>query len=99
MPGAWVRTYKSESGKEGRVFATTYGSSGDLPNEGMRRVLINAAFWAVGLESAIKPDLDISFVGPFRPTWHGGTKRDPHVKPDDLAGWDSPILPAPAGVK
>ena len=93
MPGAWVRTYKSESGKEGRVFASTYGSSGAFVNEGFRRMLVNACFWTMGLEAAIKPDMDISLVGPFRPTWHGTTKRAKSVKPQDLAGWDTPILP------
>jgi hypothetical protein len=93
MPGAWVRTYKSESGKEGRVFATTCGGSGDLVNEGFRRLLVNAAFWAAGMEGEIKPDSDISFVGPYRPTWDGPTKRAAGVKPEDLAGWDSPIWP------
>lgn len=95
MPGAWVRTYKSASGKSGRVFASTYGASGDLVNDGFRRMLVNACFWAAGLESAIKPDLDISIVGPYRPTWMGTVKRAPSVKPEDLAGWDSPILPGP----
>ncbi|MEI6534190.1 MAG: ThuA domain-containing protein, partial [Verrucomicrobiaceae bacterium] len=37
MPGAWVRKYKGASGKEGRVFASTYGASGDLLNKGFRR--------------------------------------------------------------
>ena len=95
MPGAWVRTYKSESGKEGRVFASTYGASGDLVNDGFRRMLVNACFWTAGLESSIKPDLNIDLVGPFRPTWMNVNKRSPHVKPEDLAGWDTPILPAP----
>ena len=99
MPGAWVRTYKSESGREGRVFASTYGASGDLVNEGFRRMIVNATFWAVGLEKAIKPDADISFVGPLRPTWLGGVKRAAHVKPEDLAGWDAPIWPEETGGK
>ncbi|MDR3402577.1 MAG: ThuA domain-containing protein [Chthoniobacter sp.] len=93
MPGAWVREYKSASGKSGRVFTTTYGASGDLLNDGFRRVLVNAQLWALGLESAITPDNDISLVGPFRPTWHGGAKRAKDIKPEELAGWDSPILP------
>ena len=95
MPGAWVRTYMSESGKEGRVFCSTYGASGDLENDGFRRMVVNACLWAVGLEAAIKPAADISFVGPFRPTWMGTNKRTPHVKPEDLAGWETPLLPAP----
>ena len=93
MPGAWVRTYKDASGKLARVFCSTYGASGDLVNEGFRRMVVNACFWAAGLEGAIKPDADISFVGPFRPTWHGETKRAAGVKPEDLAAWDSPIWP------
>ena len=99
MAGAWVRTYKSpdskEGGKEGRVFASTYGASGDVANDGFRRMLLNACFWTMGLESAIKPDLNIALVGPYRPTWMGTIKRNAHVKPEDLAGWDTPILPAP----
>jgi type 1 glutamine amidotransferase len=93
MPGAWVRTYKAASGKEGRVFASTYGASCDLVNEGFRRMIVNACFWAAGLEGAIKPDNDISLVGPLRPTWSGKNKRAAHVLPEQLAGWDSPVLP------
>ncbi len=93
MPAAWVRTYQSASGKAGRVFTSTYGASGDLTNDGFRRMLVNACFWTTGLESAIKPDSDISFVGPYRPTWLGVNKRADGVKPEDLAGWDSPIWP------
>jgi type 1 glutamine amidotransferase len=93
MPGAWVRTYTSKSGKKGRVFASTYGASGDIVNDGFRRVLVNAVYWAVGLEDQIKPTMDISLVGPLRPTWTGVNKRAANVKPSDLSGWDSPIMP------
>lgn len=94
MPGAWVRTYKSATGKEGRVFASTYGASGDLANDGFRRMLVNACFWTTGLEAAIKPDLKTDLVGPFNPTWLGTLRRSGSVKPSDLAGYDSPLLPA-----
>ena len=93
MPGAWVRTYKSTSGKEGRVFASTYGASGDLANDGFRRMLVNACFWTTGLEAAIQPDLKIDLVGPYNPTWLGTFKRAGAVKPADLASYDSPIFP------
>ena len=93
MPGAWVRTYKSVSGKEGRVFASTYGASGDLLNEGFRRMLVNACFWTLGAEAAIKPDNTIAIVGTYRPTWYGGARRAGSVKPEDLAGWDAAIFP------
>lgn len=93
MPGAWVRTYNGEAGKQGRVFTSTYGASGDLVNDGFRRMLVNACFWTIGLEKAIKPDADISLVGTYRPTWMDTVKRAAHVKPEDLAAWDSPIWP------
>ncbi len=94
MAGAWVRTYRSASGQEGRVFTTTYGGPGDLENDGFRRLLVNACFWAVGLEAAIKDDMPTALVGPYRPSWRGVNKRASNVKPEDLGGWDSPILPA-----
>jgi type 1 glutamine amidotransferase len=93
MPVAWYRTYTMPSGKSGRVFTTTHGASEDLLNDGFRRMSINACLWAAGLEAAIRPTSDISFVGPFQPSTYsfGGFVKG--VKPADLTGWDSPILP------
>lgn len=94
VPGAWTRSYQGKSGKSGRVFTTTYGASNDIENEGFRRMLVNACFWAAGLEDAIKPDADVGFVGPYQATWRKGRGR-PRVglKPEDMAGWESPIVP------
>ena len=93
MPGAWVRTYKAAGGKEGRVFTSTYGASGDFVNEGFRRMVVNACFWTTGLEAAIKPDLKIDLVGAFHPTWLGTFKRSTAAKPQDLSDYESPIFP------
>ena len=93
MPGAWVRTYSYAGGKPGRVFTSTYGASGDLENEGFRRMVVNGCFWAAGLEASIKPDNNIAIVGPYHTTWMKGRTRAKDVKPEDLAGWDSPIWP------
>lgn len=98
MPSEWTRTYKSASGKEGRVFNTLYGTSEDITNEGYRRLVINGILWSLGLEASIKPDLDISFVGPFKPNTFGGGAYAHGVKPEMYAGWDSPI-PANANTK
>jgi type 1 glutamine amidotransferase len=91
LPVAWTRTYRGASGREGRVFTTTHGASEDLRNEGFRRMLVNAALWAAGLEASITPTSDVSLVGPYRPTTYsfGGFAKG--VKPADMAGWDSPI--------
>lgn len=93
VPGAWTRSYTSASGKSGRVFTSTYGASNDIENEGYRRMLINACFWAAGLEGEIKPDLNVNFVGRYNATWRGGRGRVAGLKPADLSGWESPIVP------
>ena len=53
MPVAWTTTYKG-----GRVFTTTMGSAQDLLNEEFRRLLVNAVYWAAGLEEKIPPKAD-----------------------------------------
>jgi type 1 glutamine amidotransferase len=91
MPVAWVRTYQGASGRAGRVFTTTHGASEDLLNEGFRRMAVNATLWAAGLEGSIRPDNDIAFVGPFRPTTYAFDGFVREMKPSELAGWDAPI--------
>lgn len=87
----WTRTYKSASGRQGRVFTTLYGTPEDLTNEGYRRMLVNACFWSVGLESSITPDLNVDFVGPFKPNTFGNDANAKGVKPEMYEGFESPI--------
>ena len=53
LPVAWIKTYESKSGKTARVFTTTMGASQDLQSEGLRRLLANASYWAIGMENQI----------------------------------------------
>ena len=94
MPSEWTRTYQSASGKTGRVFTSLYGASEDLLNDGYRRMLVNATFWALGLEAAIRPDLNVALVGPYKPSTFGNNRYIAAVKPSAYAGFESPI-PAP----
>ena len=91
MPSEWTRTYQTADGKSARVFTTLYGTSEDITNDGYRRMLVNACFWALGLEDAIKPDAKIEFVGPFKPNTFnfGGHARG--IKPEMYAGFESQI--------
>lgn len=94
VPGAWTRSYTGKSGNVGRVFTSTYGASNDIENEGYRRLLINACFWAAGLEAEIDATADVSFVGPYNATWRKDRgRRKAGLKPQEMAGWDSPIVP------
>jgi glucose/arabinose dehydrogenase/mono/diheme cytochrome c family protein len=95
VPAAWTRTYEGKGGKTGRVFTTTYGASPDFENEGFRRMVVNACFWALGMEDEIKADFDVDIVGPYNSTFAKAVKRKraTNVKPLDMAGWDTPIVP------
>jgi hypothetical protein len=62
LPVAWTKTYRG-----GRIFTTTMGSAQDLLNEPFRRLLVNACYWAVGLESRIAERSDARLVGAYEP--------------------------------
>src|SRR5690606_15217982 len=71
MPVAWTNTYTGESGKKGKVFATTMGSSIDLLSEDFRRLVVNACFWATDLEDKIPEKADVEYVSEYKPTMFG----------------------------
>jgi type 1 glutamine amidotransferase len=83
MPVAWIKTHPSESGKTHRVFTTTMGASQDFASEGLRRLLVNACYWALGMEDRIGPRANVEIVGTYAPTpfRHGGHKRG--LRPSD----------------
>lgn len=85
MPVAWTRNYTASSGKTSRVFNTTMGAATDMVNEGMRRLLVNAAYWCVGLEKQIPKRADVRLVGDFEPTNFGFKKYVPGRWPKDFA--------------
>lgn len=85
MPVAWVKSYKGDSGRVGRAFTTTMGASQDLLNEGFRRLLVNACYWAVGLETKIPDRSDVALVGAYDPSPFGFGSFRKGVKPADLA--------------
>ena len=71
VPVVWTRHYRSKSGEMSRILATTMGASVDLESEGLRRILVNGVYWAVGLEEAIPAKSDVSIIGEFEPTFYG----------------------------
>lgn len=84
MPVAWTKTYESPSGKTGRAFTTTMGASQDLSSEGLRRLLVNASYWALGMEDNIPAESNVELVGQYDPTPFGHSTYKKGVKPDDL---------------
>ena len=94
QPVAWVRTYSVKGGKEGRAFCSTQGASEDIVSEGVRRMIVNATLWCMGMEDQIKADADVSFVGPYNPSTFSFKPSVKDAKPGDIEGWDTPILKA-----
>lgn len=84
MPLAWTKHYPTAKGKA-RVFMTTMGTSADFLSEGFRRMMVNACYWAVGLEEKITPEANVSFVGDYRPTAFGFHRFRSGVTPAMLA--------------
>jgi type 1 glutamine amidotransferase len=84
MPVVWTREYVGESGKTSRIVTTTMGAAVDLENEGLRRLLVNACYWAVGLEDKIPAKANVDFVGEYKPLWFGFGQFKKGLKPADL---------------
>ena len=91
MPSEWTRTYKSKSGKEGRVFTTLYGTSEDITNDGYRRMIVNGMLWSLGMEDSITADANIAIVGPGTPNTFNFNGHAKGIKPEAYAGFESPI--------
>ena len=84
MPIAWTKTYTIESGPAGRVFTTTMGASQDMRSAGFRRLLVNACYWATGLDDAIPATSAVDIVGTFEPSPFKNNGFRVGVKPADL---------------
>jgi len=85
MPMAWTRSYRGINGEVGRVFTTTMGAATDLESEGLRRLLVNATYWCVGLEKEIPARAKVDVVGEYTPLPFGFRKFKKGVKPSDHA--------------
>lgn len=85
LPVAWTNRYTGAAGKTARVFTTTMGAADDLLNAALRRLLVNAAYWSVGLESQIPAQADVALVGDYHPHSYLSETFTPGVKPSDLA--------------
>ena len=85
MPIAWTRTLPTEKGTMQRVFTTTMGASQDLDAEGTRRMLVNAAYWCVGLENRIADRSNVEIVGEYKASRFAGNGFKKGVRPSQLS--------------
>lgn len=84
MPIAWTKSYLTGTGRTGRVFTTTMGASVDLLNDGLRRLLVQAAYWALNLEAAIPASgVRVELVGEYKPRHFSFNGYQKGVRPAD----------------
>ena len=84
MPIAWTLDYTGEDGNTSKVFTTTMGASVDLESEDLRRLLVNASFWGLGMEDVITADMNVDYVGDYQPTMFGFDTFQRGLKPSDF---------------
>ncbi len=92
MPVAWTRVRRNEAGKENKIFCTTLGAATDLQNESLRRLVVNAVYWGLGLE--VPQKADVAYVDDFKPAMYGFKGYRRGLKPSDHAL--GKVLPAGA---
>lgn len=85
MPLAWVKTYTGDTGATSRIFCTTMGASIDLVCEDLRRLVVNACYWCMGLEDDIPARAVVDVIGEYEPTYFGFGTFKPGVRPSDHA--------------
>ena len=67
IPIAWTKSHKGKGEDSARVFTTTMGHGDAFRSEDFRRMLVNAAYWCVELESKINGLADVSMRGEYDP--------------------------------
>ena len=81
LPVAWFKHWQTSEGKNARVFQSTMGSGTDLENPGLRRLIINAAYWGMGMEATITPTRSVDLVGAYKPLKSGFNYKEIGVVP------------------
>jgi len=71
LPVAWIKTWQTSSGQSARVFHSTMGSGHDLQSAGLRRLIINAAYWCMQMEFAITATRSVEIIGDYEPRESG----------------------------
>lgn len=67
LPVAWFKTWETTKGEKARVFHSTMGSGKDLENQGLRRLVINAAYWCLEMEDKISATRSVDIIGAYKP--------------------------------
>jgi type 1 glutamine amidotransferase len=84
IPIAWTKTYTGASGQPARIFTSTMGHGDAFKSPDFRRLLVNACYWCLKLESQISPTSNVTLLAPYTPGPIGAKGLKKGVKPADL---------------
>jgi putative heme-binding domain-containing protein len=75
QPIAWTRSVQNAAGKTNQIMCTTMGAATDLQSAGVRRLVVNAIYWGLGME--VPAQADVTPVGDYAPSNYdfGGWRR------------------------
>ncbi len=85
LPVAWVKPWQTSRGNTARIFHCTMGSAIDFKSQGLRRLIVNAAYWCIGLESSISANRSVDVVGKYEPLESGFNYQELGVTPKPIA--------------
>lgn len=87
LPVAWFKNWETSGGRTARVFHSTMGSGHDLENPGLRRLIINAVYWGMGMEQAITATRSVDIVGSYQPLESGFNYEELGVVPKPVSAY------------
>lgn len=84
MPVVWTRLNTNPNGTTNRILTTTMGAATDLENEGLRRLIVNAVYWGLGLDVPAKAN--VAYVDEYAPSFYGfdGFRKGLHAADFEL---------------
>ncbi|MCA9133391.1 MAG: ThuA domain-containing protein, partial [Planctomycetales bacterium] len=99
QPIVWLHRYERPNGQgQGRALCTTAGAAVDFVDEGLRRLIVNGAYYLT--ERPVPERADVRFVDPFYPSFYGFFRDTNHwqtlgLQPEDFDLGKSPQQPDP----
>lgn len=87
LPVVWFKNWTTSEGKTARIVHSTMGSAKDLECPGLRRLIINSAYWGLAMEKQISPTSSVAYTGEYKPLPSGFAYEKLGVIPQEPAAY------------
>jgi type 1 glutamine amidotransferase len=85
LPVVWFKDWGTSKGAKARVLHSTMGSGKDFENPGLRRLVVNGAYWALRMENEISAESSVEYASEYKPLSSGFHYEKLGVKPRPVA--------------